>query len=495
MIDVFSAAEGQPYKPVAPAPAGSPPVRTVSQVNAMVQKTLASNLPASLLVAGELSNFKVYSKGHAFFTLKDANAELPCVMWRDSLGRLAFTPKDGLAVVAGGYIKLYEPQGKLQFYVDSLLPKGTGALELAFRQLFAKLKEEGLFEVARKRPIPLLPQHIVIITSPTGDVLHDVLTTAYRRYPGLHAMLYPVQVQGSGAASQMAAAIQNVNRCAAALGSVDLILLVRGGGSLEDLWAFNEEVLVRAIAASQIPIATGIGHEPDTTIADFVADLRGPTPTGAAELTIPKAADLAAQLQSLAELAHRDMNQLIQQSSADLRTAGFELTSSVERRCSLAMRNLQNLAAQVQRMEPRHALAQRSHTVFAAQQRLAAAMANCVHSRRQQLATVQQNLVAASPQALLGRFTERLDHLAVALRRATVQSLAAAHLRLSTRQQRLELASPQAVLRRGFSITTTHDGTIIRTAAQVHPGQQITTRTSNGDFNSTVGTLQQGNLF
>ncbi len=495
MTNFFSAAESPPRKPVAAAPADSTPVRTVSQVNALVQRTLASNLPVSLLVAGELSNFKVYSKGHAFFTLKDARSELPCVMWRDSLARLAFTPKDGLAVVAGGYIKLYEPQGKLQLYVDSLLPKGTGALELAFRQLFAKLKEEGLFEVARKRRIPLLPQHIVIITSPTGDVIHDVLTTAYRRYPGLHAMLYPVQVQGSGAASQMVAAIQNVNRCAAALGGVDLILLVRGGGSLEDLWAFNEELLARAIAASRIPIATGIGHEPDSTIADFVADLRGPTPTGAAELTIPKAADLAAQLESLVQLAHRDMNQIIQQSSADLRTIAFELTSSVQRRCSLTARELQNLAAQVQRIEPRHALAQRSHDLFAVQQRLATATANRVYSRHQQVAAVQQNLAASSPQAILGRFAERLDHLAVALRRATMQSLAAARERLSGRQQRLEIASPQAVLRRGFSITTMRDGTIIRAAAQVHTGQQIITRTSNGEFNSTVGTLQQGNLF
>ncbi len=274
------------------APMFDAPVRTVKQVNAMIQGALAANLPAYFLVQGEISNFRVYERGHAFFTLKEPGAELPCVCWKDALARLKFKPGDGMAVVARGAVKLYEPQGKIQLYVEALYPQGMGELEVAFRQLCAKLKAEGLFEAGRKRVLPRLPQRVAILTSRTGDVLHDVLTTARRRYPGLHVMLMPVPVQGAGAAGRIAEAIELVNAYSAGRegrgeGAIDLMLLVRGGGSLEDLWAFNEEEVARAIVASRIPIATGIGHEPDTTVADLVGDLRGPTPTGVTELTIP----------------------------------------------------------------------------------------------------------------------------------------------------------------------------------------------------------------
>ncbi len=207
---------------------------------------------------GEISNFRTYDRGHAFFTLKDKVSELPCVLWKDALARLKFRPKDGLAVVARGAVRLYEPQGKLQLYVETLFPQGAGALELAFRQLCEKLRDEGLFAQERKRPIPRLPEHVAIITSRTGDVLHDVLTTAWRRFPGLRVSLFPVRVQGAQAVADIIHAIELLGGYSGS--KIDLILLVRGGGSLEDLAAFNDEALARAICARSCQIATGIGH-------------------------------------------------------------------------------------------------------------------------------------------------------------------------------------------------------------------------------------------
>ncbi|HMD54179.1 MAG TPA: exodeoxyribonuclease VII large subunit, partial [Phycisphaerae bacterium] len=236
--------------PEAPRSLGSisNPVRTVSQINHLVQQALMEKLPEVLLVQGEISNYSVSQKGHVYFTLKDPQAELQCVMWRSDAARLGFTPQNGLSVIAQGAVRIYEPQGRMQFCASVLHPQGTGALELAFRQLYEQLRAAGLFDPARKRPIPRLPEHIVIITSPTGDVLHDVLTTAYRRFPGLHSMIFPTAVQGAAAAPQIVRAIELVNQHAESIGGVDLILLVRGGGSIEDLWAFNEESLAHAMA-------------------------------------------------------------------------------------------------------------------------------------------------------------------------------------------------------------------------------------------------------
>jgi len=449
---------------------------TVGQVNALIQQVLSGTLPPVFYIAGELSNFRTYDRGHAFFTLKEPGAELPAVMWRDNLARLKFRPKDGMAVIARGLIKMYEPQGKVQLYADLLLPQGAGALELAFRQLCEKLKAEGLFEPERKRPIPRLPQRVVIITSRTGDVLHDVLTTAYRRWPGLHTMLMPVRVQGEEAAPEIAAAIKTINKHAHTLADgkgVDLILLVRGGGSLEDLWAFNEEIVARAIVESKIPIATGIGHEPDTTIADLVGDLRGPTPTGVTELTVPDAKSLLREIDSTAAVLTRDISRQVRDADNQLARLLVTLTQTTRESVRRRARQLDTRQQQVQRIEPRHAIAQGWRRIDDTGRNLKDAAQRRLQRSRDRLAKLEQRLDRAGPALQLPRLREKLFALE-------------AHLRA---------VSPQAVLDRGFSITYDENGHAVRSVAQVKTGDKLTTRVADGEIKSTVGTPRQASLF
>ncbi|MCL2645383.1 MAG: exodeoxyribonuclease VII large subunit [Phycisphaerales bacterium] len=421
---------------------------SVKSVNSLINQTLAATLPPQFFIAGELSNFRTYDRGHAFFTLKETGAELPCVLWKDGLARLKFRPKDGLAVIACGNIKLYEPQGKLQLYVETLFPQGAGALELAFRQLCEKLKAEGLFDPARKRPIPRLPQRIVIITSRTGDVLHDVLTTAYRRFPGLHTMLFPVRVQGDQSADDIIHAIQLLNKNNNKL-QPDLILLVRGGGSLEDLWPFNDERLAHAIVASTIPIATGIGHEPDTTIADLVGDLRGPTPTAITELTIPDVRVLLQDLRAKSAILTRDLRRTVELAKAALDRQRLELTAAARQNATRSHQQIEQLCKQIERIEPRHAIAQGWRRVEESQRKLTQVPLQIARCRD----------------------------------------------RLASLETHLRVVSPQSVLERGFSITTDANGTVVRSADQVKKGDLLTTRLRDGNIISTVGKPKQASLF
>ncbi len=468
---------------------------SVSQVNACLNQLLDSALPPSFFIQGEISNFRTYDRGHAFFTLKDSSAELPCIIWKDALARLKFKPKDGLAVIVRGAIKLYEPQGKIQIYVETIFPQGAGALELAFRQLCDKLRAEGLFETARKRPLPRLPQRIAIITSRTGDVLHDVLTTAHRRFPGLHILLYGVRVQGKEAAPDIIRANKKLNQWNAptklphtpptpptqssALSpqssppTIDLILLVRGGGSLEDLWPFNEESLARAIIASKIPIATGIGHEPDTTIADLVGDLRGPTPTGITELTIPDVRTLSAELASHSALMTRDLRRHLTLANSELAATRLRLASALAQTLREKSQRLDLFRRQIERIEPRHAIAQGWRRVEESTHRL--------HR--------------ASPLLRIHRHRDHLAHLTTRLRTALLARTAASTQKLSALAAQLRLVSPQTILDRGYSITTLPDGTILRNPNQVQKGNLITTKLAQGEITSTVGKPKQSSLF
>lgn len=468
---------------------------TVRQVNGMVQQCLAATLPPVLYIVGEISNFRTYDRGHAFFTLKEPGAELPCVLWKDGLARLKFKPRDGLAVIARGSVKLYEPQGKLQFYVETLLPQGAGALELAFRQLCEKLRAEGLFEAGRKRAIPLLPEHVAIITSRTGDVLHDVLTTAYRRFPGLHTMLYPVRVQGEAAAPEIVRAIGAINKHAAALGGVDLILLVRGGGSLEDLWAFNEEAVARAIVASAIPVATGIGHEPDTTIADLVGDLRGPTPTGVTELTIPDAGVLRRRVDNLATLLGRDVRRTAELSGAEVRTLLTQLAGAAREAVRQRGVRIEDLARAIAGLEPRHAIAQGWRRVEEAQRNLRDAGAWRLGEVNQKFERLRLRLEGQSPAAGIERQRGVVQQMEARLRAAAHTRLMAARQRVSGLAGELRVVSPQAVLERGFSITSNAQGKIVRSTKDVATGEVIRTRLADGSIDSTVGKPKQGSLF
>ncbi len=265
---------------------GTEPI-SVSQLTAMVKRAIEETLPSTLHVVGEISNFKRHSSGHLYLTLKDRASELSCVMWRSAAAKLPFGPEDGLEVIATGRVEVFERSGRYQLYIRKLEPRGVGALELAFRQLRERLSDAGLFAEKHKRPIPRYPRRIAIVTSPTGAAIADMLRTIKRRYPCVHILVHPVRVQGPGAAQEIAAAIRRVNACAERLGGIDSMIVGRGGGSLEDLWPFNEETVARAIHASRIPIISGVGHEVDVTIADLVADVRAATPTAAAELAAP----------------------------------------------------------------------------------------------------------------------------------------------------------------------------------------------------------------
>ncbi|MBI4391610.1 MAG: exodeoxyribonuclease VII large subunit [candidate division NC10 bacterium] len=273
----------------------APHIYTVSALTSELKTLLETTYP-SLWVEGEVSNFKHHASGHMYFTLKDASSQIRAVMFRNANRLLKFRPGDGLTVVVRASLSLYEVRGEYQLYVEHIEPKGLGALQLAFEQLKARLAAEGLFEAARKRPIPKLPRRIGIVTSPSGAAIRDMLNVIERRFATVEIVIYPARVQGEGAAEEIVEGIRVLN----ARGDLDVLIVGRGGGSIEDLWAFNEEIVARAIAASKVPVVSAVGHETDVTIADFVADVRAPTPSAAAELVVAHKAELAQRVDDLA---------------------------------------------------------------------------------------------------------------------------------------------------------------------------------------------------
>jgi len=313
-----------------------PIVFTVTALNAYLRELLETDeVLQDLWVRGEISNFSQPRSGHLYFTLKDSEAAMRCVMWKPSAMRLRFTPTDGMLVEAHGALSIYPAQGQVQLYVDALRPAGEGALYQEFLRLRARLEAEGLFDPSHKRPLPRLPKHIGVITSATGAALHDILQTLNRRLPTLRVTVAPTPVQGVDAPAGIIAALKRLN----ALPDLDLIILARGGGSIEDLWAFNDENVARAIYASRIPVISGVGHETDFTIADFVADLRAPTPTGAAELATPITKE---ELQAALQSAEAQLAELINRQLEDLKQA-LLLAKSELRRTSPRQRILNNI--------------------------------------------------------------------------------------------------------------------------------------------------------
>ncbi|MGB3088302.1 MAG: exodeoxyribonuclease VII large subunit, partial [Phycisphaerae bacterium] len=268
---------------------------TVWQLTRRVQAALEDGFP-QVWVVGEISNFKRHTSGHVFFTLKDERASLRCVLWRSTAARIRRELKDGLEVEAKGHISVFEKAGNYQLYVSSVKPRGTGPLEVAFRKLKEKLAAEGLFALERKRPLPRFPRRIGVVTSPTGAVVRDIIHVLGRRWPAAEILLAPARVQGEGAAEEIVRGIRNLNR----VGGVDVMIVGRGGGSLEDLWPFNEEAVARAIFASGVPVVSAVGHETDFSISDFVADVRAPTPSAAAELVAPDRREVLAGLETTA---------------------------------------------------------------------------------------------------------------------------------------------------------------------------------------------------
>jgi exodeoxyribonuclease VII large subunit len=421
-------------------------VLSVAELSEQLRAVLEERFPA-VWVAGEISNFKVYGSGHAYFTLKDATAQVRCVLFRTRTRRLRFEPADGLAVVAFGSVEVYPPRGEYQLVVELLEPRGVGALQVAFEQLKARLAAEGLFEAARKRPLPRFPRKIGIVTSPSGAALRDMLRVIGRRFGGLHIVLAPARVQGEGAAGEIAQGVADLNR----LGDVDVIIVGRGGGSLEDLWAFNEEAVARALAASKVPVISAVGHEVDVTIADFVADLRAPTPSAAAELVVR-------EKQALVEHVAGLHQRLARAARARLERQRARLDGAARRRVLT---------------DPARALRDLERRVDDATARLRHAMTAALRRAGHRVELATRGLRAASPVARAAGNRRQLEHLQARLDGARGRLLVPARHRLQAAAGRLDSLSPLAVLGRGYSLTRTPAGAVVRRAGEVAPGAEV----------------------
>lgn len=431
----------------------TPTIYTVSQVNALVKEVLETSLPARVMVKGEITGWKQHGSGHCYFSLKDEGSVLPCAMWKPNFARVRFRPENGLAVIATGFVSVYVPQGRYSLVVEEMTPEGVGALQLAFEQMVRKLRAEGLFDDAHKKPIPTYPQRIGILTSESGAAVHDIADSVHQRWPCTRLALYPVPVQGEGAARQIAAAIADVNRRNARL-KLDLLIVGRGGGSLEDLWAFNEEVLARAIFASKIPIISAVGHEVDTTIADLVADRRASTPTKAGVVAVPDMRDV------LSDLDHQ----------------GSRLMRSVRSRVELGGEYLQTILASSAFRNPLLAVRMREQHVDELASDLSASVQSLLAQRRAMLQDCHEHIARIEPHRLLGAMAVRLNELTSRAQAAITAVVNARKMDLAAREGRLAALDPRSVLARGYTITTNKTtGKVVRTLDDVRVGDAMRT--------------------
>jgi len=436
------------------------PVLTVSELNRMARRALESQLPL-LWVEGEVSNFTRAVSGHWYFSLKDAQAQVRCVMFRGRNQFADFTPANGDHVEIRALPSLYEARGEFQLGAEAIRRAGAGRLYEAFLRLKAKLEAEGLFDPANKRALPRFPRRIGIVTSPQAAALHDVLTALARRMPGLSVILYPTPVQGTGAGAQIAAAI----RQAGARAECDVLLVCRGGGSLEDLWAFNDEAVARAIAASPMPVVSGVGHETDFTLADFAADLRAPTPTAAAELASPARQEL---LQQLGHLARQLQDHLARKQHVEMQ------------RLDYLARRLVHPAEQLRRQQTElNQLAQRLH--HASGTRL---------TREQlRLAGLKQRLV--TPRHVIQREQQVLDALSARAQGAVKYGMLQRLLNLARLGSNLDHLSPEGVLARGYSIVQLENGRVVQDAAMLNAEDRLDIRFHRGKARARVESTRE----
>jgi exodeoxyribonuclease VII large subunit len=440
-----------------PNPAPAPRVWAVGALARAAADALEARFNP-VAVRGEVSGFTRAASGHCYFTLKDAAGQLRCALFRRAAGLLDFAPREGDQVEVRGRLTVYEPRGDLQLVVESMARAGQGALFEQFLRLKERLAAEGLFGAVRKRPLPVMPRRIGVVTSLGAAALHDVLTALARRVPHIPVLLSPAAVQGAGAAAELRAALQKLTQ---ATPPVDVILLVRGGGSIEDLWAFNDEPLARAIAASPVPVISGVGHETDFTIADFVADLRAPTPTAAAELaSVPRAQSLA-ELEAWAERLRLALHQRL-----DKQAQRIDWLASRLGRPSSA------IAAERARLESRA-------------QRLRHAAALRLERERTRLARATEHLPRAIAPPLTAE-RARLDRLAERLPAALARQRQTAHERLQHAEARLTALDPRRVLQRGYAWLQDAQGQPLTRAARAQPGQPVTATLSDGQIDMTV---------
>ena len=438
------------------------PVRktyTVGELNASIRGLLGSEFD-DIWVSGEISGVRTVSSGHCYFTLKDHDAQLRCVCFRASLRYLKFKPQDGVAVLARGRVDVYEARGEYQLQVEALEPQGHGVLQFAFEQLKKKLASEGLFDSSRKRPLPKLPLRIGVVTSPTGAVIRDITQILARRFPGLHLRLYPVLVQGEGSTEAVLRALDYFSQS----GWAEVVILARGGGSLEDLWTFNEEAVARAIARSRPPVISAIGHETDYTIADFVADLRAPTPSAAAELVICTREQLFDQI---AAVEHK----LAQHARYGVAMAARRLhQQGVERASALLHRSIGRLQQRVDDLG----------------YRLRDRAAEAVTLRRRRLDAISARLRSLDLRLRLAAARRRSDAAQTALVQLIHVRLARAHADLDPVIAHLTQLSPLKILDRGYAIVENEGGQVVKEPSQSPPGSAIQVRLARGRIRARV---------
>jgi exodeoxyribonuclease VII large subunit len=414
-----------------------------------------------LWVEGEISNCRPAPSGHIYFTLKDGEAQLPVVLFRRQAQLLRFRPADGLAVLVRGRISIYESRGQLQLIAETMELRGAGALQLAFEQLKARLLAEGLFDADRKRPLPAFPRCIGIITSPTGAVIRDIVTVVRRRHARLNLLVYPATMQGDTSPASVSAGIRWFN---AHPEKADLILIARGGGSMEDLACFNDEALARIIAASTLPIVSAIGHETDFTIADFVADLRAPTPSSAAELITAAQHRIEERVQSLTQRVHR--------------AGRYHLMHARQRYARLSAESV------LTRL--RDAISSRDQRLDELHLRLTSAAERRLRIPAQSLAHLTARLRRQDIAVRIATTHRRLQHATQRLQSTATQTIATRQTRLSQATARLEALSPLAVLNRGYALVYANDGNLLRSPTETSPGDTIQARLSQGTLTATV---------
>jgi exodeoxyribonuclease VII large subunit len=432
-------------------------VLSVSDLNREVKQLLEGSIPL-LWISGEISNFTVPSSGHWYFSLKDARAQVRCAMFRGRNRSVAFRPQNGREVLIRARVSLYEGRGEFQLIVEHMEEAGFGALMRQLEQLKAKLQAEGLFDSARKRALPYLPTNIGIITSPTGAAIRDMIHVLGRRHPGAQIELWPVAVQGQGAAQQIADAIEKAGRS----GRHDLLIVGRGGGPLEDLWPFNEEVVARALATCPIPTISAVGHETDTTVSDLAADLRAPTPSAAAEIASANAAELYQRLKNSKLRLYRAMQQQVRH---------------LQQKVMLSRNRLRH---------PREQLQNRSQRLDHLEMRLLAAGQQQIQQRRNQLAAAQRVFTHYQPQRQLQKKGEQLKFVQSTLQRAAERLLLQKADRLNHQAQLLHNVSPLAVLQRGYAIAKDSQGKPLKDSRTLEINQEIEVQLARGHFSAKV---------
>ncbi|EPQ1334654.1 exodeoxyribonuclease VII large subunit [Serratia marcescens] len=440
----------------------SPSIFTVSRLNQTVRQLLEMEM-GQIWLSAEISNLSQPASGHWYFTLKDDRAQVRCAMFRNSNRRVTFRPQNGQQVLVRASITLYEPRGDYQLIAESMQPAGDGLLQQQFEQLKQRLSAEGLFDQQFKQPLPAPANRVGVITSASGAALHDILQVLQRRDPSLPIVIYPTSVQGAEAPMQIVRAIETANR----RDECDVLIVGRGGGSLEDLWSFNDERVARAIFASRIPIVSAVGHETDVTIADFVADLRAPTPSAAAELVSRNQLELLRQLQSQQQRLEMAMDYYLAQ----------------------RQQQFTRIHHRLQQQHPHLRLARQQTLLFKLQRRMEDGMQQQLRLAARRSERVQQRLAQVQPQGRIHRYQQRVQQQEYRLQQAMERQLNAYRQRFGVACSQLETVSPLATLARGYSVTQTPRGELLKTTKQAQVGELLKTRLQDGWVESEVKTI------